>query len=259
MHQRQRNGPLIASKRLMKLPLKPLIRVNELWREFGLRATIGLGIKKVISPVARLGSVYVLQCDLRAELPQVKPVAGIIAREAFPDELHLLDGIENGMEKKRDAIERFKRGDRWFVGLDAANGKLTNFRWVTSAWELIPELERNIVPGSGEVFVYALYTVPEYRRRGIDSFTRHHTYELLHRTSGINTVLATIFAENTVSQRAGKRFLKKIGRVWYCSVLGRRTQVFWWPTRNMPKLAPAYSAVHAPSMPGTHPVERPTL
>ena len=67
---------------------------------------------------------------------------------------------ENDTEKKRDAIARFKRGDRWFVGVDSATGKLANFRWVTTAWELIPELERNIVPGPGQAFVYALCTGP---------------------------------------------------------------------------------------------------
>jgi GNAT superfamily N-acetyltransferase len=146
------------------------------------------------------------------------------------------------MEKKRDAIERFKRGDRWFIGVDSANGKIATFRWVTTAWELIPELERNILPNPGQAFVYALYTAPEYRRRGIDSYTRQYTYDLLYRTAGIHTVLATIFAENTVSMKAGRKFLRKIGRVWYVSILGGRTHVFWWPNAKMPTWAPANSS-----------------
>ena len=188
--------------------LKPVFRVQELWREFGPRATIGLGLKKLVSPVARIGSLYLMECELTAGLPQVKPVPGIVAREAFLEEIHLLDGIENEAEKKRDALERFKRGDRWFVGIDSSTGKLANFRWVTTAWELVPELERNVVPKAGQAFIYALYTAPEYRRRGIDSFTRQYTYDLLYRTAGIKTVLATIFAENTVSIQAGKKFLR---------------------------------------------------
>jgi hypothetical protein len=226
--------PLIGMQAL----LKPALRTHELWREFGARATIGLALKKLVSPVARIGSLYLMECDLTAGLPRVKPVSGIVAREAFLQEIHLLDGVENEAEKKRDAIQRFKRGDRWFVGIDNTTGKLANFRWVTTSWELVPELERNVVPKAGQAFVYALYTAPEYRRRGIDSFTRQYTYDLLYRTAGIKTVLATIFAENTVSKKAGRKFLRKIGRVWYLSILGGRTRVFWWPNPKMPTLAP---------------------
>ena len=230
--------------RLQSLPgmqalLKPALRAQALWREFGPRATIGLGLKKLVSPVARIGSLYLMECELTAGLPQVKPVPGIVAREAFLEEIHLLDGIENEAEKKRDALERFKRGDRWFVGIDNTTGKLANFRWVTTSWELVPELECNVVPKAGQAFAYALYTAPEYRRRGIDSFTRQYTYDVLYRTAGIKTVLATIFAENTVSIKASQKFLRKIGRVWYLSILGGRTRVFWWPNPKMPALAPA--------------------
>jgi hypothetical protein len=218
--------------------LRTLLRAHALWQEFGVRSMLGLALKKVISPVARVGSVYLMECDLVAGLPRVKTVPGIVAREAFWEDIELLDGIENDMEKKRDAIARFKRGDRWFVGIDSTNGKLATFRWVTTAWELIPELERNIVPKRGQAFVYALFTAPEYRRRGIDSYTRQYTYDLLHRTAGIHTVLATIFAENTVSMKAGRKFLKKIGRIWFLSVLHGPTHVFWWPNPKMPTFVP---------------------
>jgi len=45
------------------------------------------------------------------------------------------------------------------------------FAAITTAWELIPELEHKIVPKPGEAFIYGLYTAPGYRRRCIDSFT----------------------------------------------------------------------------------------
>ena len=222
----------------MRSVSKPLFRAQELYRQFGLRATLGLAFKKILSPVVRAGSLYLLECDLTAGLPEMKKLPGFMAREAFLEDIDLLDEVENGADAKRDAIERFKRGDRWFVGIDTTNGKLANFRWSTTAWELVPELERNVVPKSGEAFVYALYTAPEYRRRGLDSFTRPYTYNVLYQ-SGIRRILATIFAENTVSMKAGKKYLNKIGRVWYASILGHRTRVFSWPNSKMPTLAPA--------------------
>lgn len=231
-------GGLLVSNGMQCL-LRPVLKARDLHRKFGLKATIALSLRKLISPVARVGCVYLMECDLRASLPAVEPVQGIIAREAFVEDIGLLDGILEDPQKNRSTIERFKRGDRWFVGIDSNTRKIVNCRWVTTAWELIPELEHKIVPKPGEAFIYGLYTAPGYRRRGIDSFTRQYTYDLLYRTSGITTVLATIYAENTVSFKAGRKFLKKIGRIWYISMLGRRTQVFWWPNPKMPSLVPA--------------------
>ena len=195
-----------------------------------------MALKKMIAPVAQAGSIYFLDCDLRIGLPQVRPIEGITAREAFLSDLHLLDGTERAAKRKNDAIERFKRGDRWFIGIETATGKLTNYRWVTTAWEFIPELERNVAPERGDAFVYGLYTAPEYRRRGIDSFTRQYTYDVLVRTSGITRIVATIFAENYVSLKASRQFLKKIGRVWYLSILGRPPFVLGWPNSKLPPL-----------------------
>src|SRR5213594_1200987 len=110
-------GRLLVSNGMQWL-LRPVFRSRELHRKFGLKATFGLGLKKLISPVARAGSVYLMECDLRAGLPPVKPVQGIIVREAFIEDLQLVDGIENDLEKKRSTIGRFNRGDRWFVGID---------------------------------------------------------------------------------------------------------------------------------------------
>jgi hypothetical protein len=123
--------------------------------------------------------------------------------------------------------------------IDAANGKLTNYRWVAGRPILIPELRSNTVPKPGEVFVYALYTVPEYRRRRIDSFTRHYVYDLLYKTTGVTRVLATIFAGNYASFQASRQFLAEVGRVWYVSLHGRTTRLFMRPTTAMPTLVPA--------------------
>jgi hypothetical protein len=219
---------------ILKLPKRAL----ELLRERDIPTTLWLGLRKFASPIAEIGIVHFFECDLRAGLPSVRPIPGIIPREAFLSDIHLLDGTEDAPQRKADAIERLNNGERWFVGIDASNGKLTNYRFVSSGPTLIPELRANIVPGPGEVVVYALYTVPEYRRKGIDSFTRHYTYDLLHRTSGVNKVLATIFGGNYASFKASRQFLKEIGRVWYATIHGRRTRFFIWPDPRMPILAP---------------------
>src|SRR5262245_18986679 len=104
--------------------LNPISRGQELWHQFGGRATVGLALKKMISPVARVGSVYVLGRSLLDERAPVKPVPGILAREAFMADIDLLGDLDQTAERKRDTVARFKRGDRWFVGIDASNGKL---------------------------------------------------------------------------------------------------------------------------------------
>ena len=219
----------------MRYNTEPWDRAKQLLRE-PIDVALWRALRKLVSPVAEIGIVHFFECDLAIGLPHVRPIPGIIPREAFESDLHLLDGIEDDFQRKADALERFKRGDRWFVGIDQSNGKLTNYRWVASGPTLIPELQSNIVPRPGEVFIYALYTVPEYRRRGIDSFTRHYTYDLLHRTSGVDKVLATIFAGNHASLRASRHFLREIGRVGYIAFHRGRTHVIKSRNPNIPTL-----------------------
>jgi len=125
----QSDGQSIAELQGMTSLTAPLTRARELHHRFGLKATLGLAFKKILSPVARAGSVYLMECDLTAGPPQLKTLPGFIAREAFLEDIDLLDDVENGADAKRDATARFKRGDRWFVGIDSASGKLANFRW----------------------------------------------------------------------------------------------------------------------------------
>ncbi len=219
-------------------------KTRQLISQGDLQIAAWLALKKVVRPIADIGIVHFFECDLRSGLPPVRDIPGIIAREAFLEDIDLLDAAEDAAAKKADAVERLKNGDRWFVGIDAGNGKLTNYRWVATRPTLIPELRSNIVPGPGEVFIYALYTVPEYRRRGIDSFTRHYVYDLLYNTSGVIRVLATIFAGNYASFQASRQFLKEVGRVWYVSIHGGSTRLFMRPSPAMPALVPADGPVH---------------
>jgi GNAT superfamily N-acetyltransferase len=211
-------------------------RARELRREFGLETMVGMAVKKAISPVAVVGTVYFFECDLRQGLPQVRPVPGIALREGFLSDVDLLNSLERGSERRMDAIERLNKGDRWFIAVDETTGKLANYRWVTASSELIPELARYVLPRPGEVFIHSLYTAPEYRRKGIDSFARQWIYERLHREDGIIRVLATIFGGNAPSFRAGRNFLRQIGCVRYVSIRGGAPHLFSFPKSGMAEL-----------------------
>src|SRR5437773_12065452 len=52
-------GRLLVSNGMQWL-LTRVFRARELHRKSGLKATLGLGLKKLISPVARVGSVYLM-------------------------------------------------------------------------------------------------------------------------------------------------------------------------------------------------------
>jgi hypothetical protein len=232
----------------MRRLIRTLTRIQQLIQQGDVRIASWLAFHKLVSPIAEVGIVHFFECDLRKGLPAVRPVPGIVAREAFLEDVALLDGTENASVRKADAVERLKNGERWFVGIDASNGKLTNYRFVAAGPTLIPELGANVVPGPGEVFIYALYTVPEYRRKGIDSFTRHYTYDLLHKTSGVNRVLATIFAGNYASFRASRQFLNEVGHVWYVSTKRTSTpRLFVRPRTGMPALVSLRSQEKPPA------------
>jgi ribosomal protein S18 acetylase RimI-like enzyme len=87
----------------------------------------------------------------------------------------------------------------------------------------------------GEAYVYDLNTLPEFRRRGIDAYTRHYTYSYLRET-GYKRILAYIHGDNHPSLNASKRLLQHIGRVWYIQARGCEPRMIGGRRRGFPEL-----------------------
>ena len=202
--------------------------IRGLYREGGIKAVIVRSVKKLMSPVISVGILIFVECDLRKPLPRKAALAGVLEREAVLADASLF-------ENPQIFIERLCAGKRCFIGIDSATGKLANYRWIATWSEYIPEIDRDIVLGPGEVYSYDLRTLPEFRRQGIDSYTRNRTYQRL-RDQGFRKVYAYIRADNFPMLKSSRPLLKPIGRVWYVRFRGSKRFVFGDGRNGLPSL-----------------------
>lgn len=137
-----------------------------------------------------------------------------------------LDDV-NFFEDRELFLKRLKEGHRCFMGIEEATGKLTNYRWVNSSTALVPELHQYLVLKPGEAYVYDLNTLPEFRRRGIDAYTRHCIYSYL-RDNGYTKIYAYVHGDNRPSLKAASILLTPIARIRYIHVRGCPPLIFSW-------------------------------
>ncbi|HEY2384941.1 MAG TPA: hypothetical protein VGK48_27520 [Terriglobia bacterium] len=178
----------------------------------GPKIVITRGLRRLVRPAFKIGTLIFTEADLTQPLPEQRPVPGIVPREATIEDVRLF-------EDQALFLKRFNDGHRCFMGIEEQTGKLANYRWVNSAAALVPELERYIILKPGEVYIYDLNTLPEFRRRGIDAYTRYYTYNYLRET-GYKKVLAYIHGDNPPSLQASRHLLKRIGRLSYIQFRG---------------------------------------
>lgn len=178
----------------------------------GPKLVLTRGLRKLVRPAFKLGTLVFIESDLTQPLPVQNPVPGIIPREATAEDVRLF-------EDQALFTKRFNEGHRCFMGIEEQSGKLANYRWVNPSVALVPELDRYMILKPGEVYIYDLNTLPEFRRRGIDAYTRYYTYNHLRET-GYKKVIAYIHADNPPSLQASRHLLKRIGRLFYIQFRG---------------------------------------
>jgi hypothetical protein len=187
--------------------------IRRSFAEGGVKAVLTRGFKKLVRPAFKIGSLVFTEADLSKPFPELRPVPGIIPREATIDDVRLF-------EDQKLFLKRFNDGDRCFMGIEEGTGKLANYRWISTSPVFIPELDRYLILKPGEAYAYDLNTLPEFRRRGIDAFTRHYTYGYI-RDIGYKKMLAYIHSDNRPSLRASRYLLKPIGCVRYIQFRGQ--------------------------------------
>ena len=190
----------------------------------GVAAAVLAGVRVLLRPSLDFGSLVFFDCDLIAPLPDPAARGAFDLREADAADLPLLEHTPDAARRMGQAAERLARGDRWFVGLDRETGALATYRWVTMRG-YIPEIDCDLIAGPGEIYIYDLFTVPAYRRRGADATIRHATYSRL-RDDGVVRILAYISASNHASLRAARRMLRPLGRIRYIAPRGTPPIVF---------------------------------
>jgi hypothetical protein len=204
--------------------------IQRAWTEGGAKTVVTRSLRRFVRPAIKMGSLVFIECDLRQPMPERREVPGFIVREATVDDAFLL--------ADRDLfLERMNRGHRCFMGIEEATGKLSNYRWICTGFADIPELRRQLVLKPGEAYAYDLNTLPEFRRRGIDAFTRHWIYSHL-RDTGHTKVYAYIHGDNHPSLKASRILLRPVGRVFYFQFRDWPPLMIGGRTRGFPELSP---------------------
>lgn len=196
--------------------------------EGGAKAVVSRSLRKMVRPAFKVGSLVFTECDLTKPVPERQRVSGILAREATIEDARLF-------EDRALFLERFNQGHRCFLGIEENTGKLTNYRWVNTSAAFIPELDRYLILKEGDAYVYDLNTLPEFRRRGIDAYTRYYAYNHLRQT-GYKRILAYIHGDNYPSLSASRHLLRPIGRVWYVQFRGCAPIMLGGRSANFPEL-----------------------
>jgi GNAT superfamily N-acetyltransferase len=140
----------------------------------------------------------------------------------------------------REAEERFREGQACAVARHA--GDVVAYCWLAVTPVPVAEIDRIVVPGAEEVYLYDAFTVPEWRGRGLFTVL---LVELLAymRSRGRTRALIFVLARNEASRRAiergGFRLFQTVSRV---QVLGVR---FVWPRGPWPRSARVTLVGHA--------------
>jgi hypothetical protein len=203
----------------------------DIWRAYtdgGTKTVITRSLRKLVRPAVKVGTLVFAESDFSLPFPELRPVPGIIAREATVEDVRLFEDQEL-------FLDRLNQGHRCFMGIEENTGKLTNYRWVSTTAAFVPELRRYLILKPGEAYIYDLNTIPEFRRRGIDAFTRHYTYGYL-RDTGYKRGLAYIHGDNQPSLRASRHLLKPICRILYVQFRGCFPLMFAASGTRIPEL-----------------------
>src|SRR5262245_9587220 len=225
-----------------------LTQVLAIFQDRGLKTFTVQAIKKVLAPNVRVGSICFFERNLRDSMPPIAPLEGIELREGSMSDIALLECLEDAERQKKQAVNRFKAGHHWYVSIEKETGRLTSYRWASMTSAFIPEINRMILLKSGESYLYDLYTLPEFRRRGIEAISRQFIYDQLCRRYNAPRLVVYIRPENHASPQAGRNYLTPLARVWYVQVRRGKTRLFMRNNPRMPELQSVNSNMDSGSL-----------
>jgi GNAT superfamily N-acetyltransferase len=141
---------------------------------------------------------------------------------------------------RREAAERLREGQACAVARHG--GHVVAYCWLAVTPVPVAEIDRVVVPGAEEVYLYDAFTIPEWRGRGL--FTTLLLELLTYmRRRGRKRALIFVLARNEASRRAiergGFRLFQTVSRV---ELLGLR---FVWPRGPWPRSARVTLVGHA--------------
>jgi ubiquinone/menaquinone biosynthesis C-methylase UbiE len=198
-------------------------RFNDLALQEGLRFAVSKGLRVVSRPLVEVAGLHFFAADLSETpaSPRLNESMSIGTASSTEAEALMMD--RSGEEIAREIDRRFSRGDRC-LAIRAADGTILHTRWLTANPTHIPEINRYVVPQSGQLYMFDGYTRAEARRRGVDSAMRLFIFRLA-REEGMRQVLSYVHSENSAGLKAAQKLQSEVGKVRYVTLLGRWRRV----------------------------------
>lgn len=224
-------------------PFRYRDRIAQIRRDEGLRHLSSRILHKLAAPVAEWGSITFFERVLASD-SVLRGHAEFTVREVAPAEAGLLEAGRDPSQSCDEALCRFRRGDRAFAAMDA-HGSCVHTRWVTTLPTVIPEIDRAIVPGPGQAYVYNAYTRPDSRGRGIDGLVRNLIFSTL-RSEGFTAVYSYVRSDNPAGRRAASRWQRPVGHVRYIRIAHGSPFVFRARQSTFPPLAKRSAGARSP-------------
>jgi SAM-dependent methyltransferase len=198
-------------------------RFNDLARQKGLRFAVSKGLRVVSRPLIEVAGLHFFAADLSDPPASPRLNESMSIGPASSTEAGALMMDRSGEEIAREIDRRFSRGDRC-LAVRAADGTILHTRWLTANPTHIPEIDRYVVPRSGQLYMFDGYTRAEARRCGVDSAMRLFIFRLA-RDEGMRQVLSYVHSENPAGLKAAQKLQSEVGKVGYVTLLGRQPRV----------------------------------
>jgi SAM-dependent methyltransferase len=213
------SGPLGSAAGRERVRASLYARARSAVDRRGPMRALGLGVRRLITPMVDTGTLIFFARDLTTELPAKPPPPGYQAREATPAELEAIGAGSDPGRSLESLRERFRRGHLCIVVVDD-RGRFVHTRWLTAEAAYIPESGRNLLLAPGDAYFYDGYTHRDARGRGLDGVVRCAIFHLLA-GRGYRRAISYVRSDNPVGLRAARRWQTAIGRVRYVRI-GRK-------------------------------------
>jgi hypothetical protein len=205
------------------------------WEEGGAPLVAMRSLNHLAAHRIKFGSVTFFRRDLVEDPPESAAGMDITIYRAAS----LMDAplVLQGCDPARPpavVLERLRRGDVCFLAVDVA-GRAVHSDWATTVRGHVPELEMDVLPQRGEVYLYDAFSPPEVRGRRLFGVVLDSMFRSL-RAAGFSTAYSYVRGDQPVGIVSAHKRLRPVGTLWYARLAGRRPFVVGRRGPDMPCL-----------------------
>jgi len=176
---------------------------------------------KLASPILDFGSTIFFALDFRGS--DIRPFRPRRKNQFLCGQAYMTDASElleasDPIRSLEQIEERFRQGQICFAAR-SEDGRIVHTRWAAPHAVNIAELNLDIQPSPGEIYVYDSYTRPEFRGLGSASQLQRFMVDALP-VMGFSRLLAFVKGDNIPVLQSVKPPHRKTGKLFYLRFFG---------------------------------------